>query len=64
VTTAGGSEVAVPADFGSSPLLPGGSGIILPALRPAREVLAGLGQVSARVTPVERRAVFAPVGGP
>jgi hypothetical protein len=32
LTAAGGSGVAVPAGKGSSPLLPGGSGIILPAL--------------------------------
>ncbi len=34
----------MPAGFGSSPLLSGGLGIILPALGPAREVLAGLRQ--------------------
>jgi hypothetical protein len=45
LTAAGGSEDAVPAGFGSSPWLSGGLGIILPALRPAREVLAGLRQV-------------------
>jgi hypothetical protein len=32
LTAAGGSEVAVPAGKGSSPLLPGGLGITLPAL--------------------------------
>jgi hypothetical protein len=32
VTAAGGSEVAVPAGRGSSPWLPGGLGITLPAL--------------------------------
>jgi hypothetical protein len=37
VTAAGGAS-AVPAGFGSSPLLSGGSGISLPALGPAREV--------------------------
>ncbi len=40
---------------------PGGLGIILPALRPVREVLHWTGTgFSARVTPVEKRKVSAP----
>ncbi len=42
VTAAGGAS-AVPAGKGSSPLLSGGSGISLPALGPACEVLAATG---------------------
>ena len=54
---------AVPAGRGSSPPFPGGLGIILPALRPAREVLHWTGTGAARVTPVERRGVLARKGG-
>jgi hypothetical protein len=42
---------------------PGGLGIILPALGPAREVLHWTGTGAARVTPVERRALLARKGG-
>ena len=42
VTAAGGAS-AVPADGGSSLPFPGGLGISLPALGPAREVLAASG---------------------
>ena len=50
VTAVGGAG-AVPAGSGSSLLLSGGSGISLPILRPAREVLAATGSGAWRDTP-------------